>query len=198
MDTDLGGLLVFLTAMVGSPGPANMVLLTAAAQYRIMRAATFFAGVVLGMQFIVWPVGFGLMELAARSPWVYEALRWLSAAYIVWLAWTIAGGRIDPDAVAGQPPRFAKGLVVHPLNPKAWVIAAGAFTQFVPASAPEAAATLTVAAALLVVQILCQGLWFWAGGALARLIGGTRLERAVMIALGVLTVASVFWALFAG
>ena len=33
------------------------------------------AGVALGKQLVIWPMGFGLMELAARAPWVFETLK---------------------------------------------------------------------------------------------------------------------------
>lgn len=195
MAWDLLGLVVFLAVMTGTLGPANMLLVGAAARHGLGAAAPFALRVILGMQIVAWPAGLGLLELAAHRPAVYQALRWACAAYIVWLAWQIAGARVDGAAGNGRAPGFARGLLVHPLNPKAWAIASGAFTQFVPAGATPLAATAAMAVLMLAVGVVLQGLWFWGGGGGARLIAGHPAERWTMRALGVLTVASVLWAL---
>lgn len=198
MASDLPGLVVFLAVMTGTPGPANMLLVGAAARHGPAAAAPFALGVILGMQVVTWPAGLGLMELAARAPAVFEALRWLCAAYIVWLAWQIAGARVGGGDTAVRAPGFGRGLLVHPLNPKAWAIASGAFTQFVPAGAAPLAATAGMAGLMLLVGAALQGIWFWGGGGIARAIAGHPAERWTMRALGVLTVLAVFWALLAG
>lgn len=198
MAGDLLGLVVFLAVMTGTPGPANMLLVGAAARHGPVAAMPFALGVILGMQIVTWPAGLGLMELAAQAPGVFRALRWICAAYIVWLAWQIAGARVDRERSAGSAPGFLRGLLVHPLNPKAWAIASGAFTQFVPAGAAPLAATAAMALAMLVVGAALQGLWFWGGSGVARLIAGHPAERWTMRTLGVLTVLTVFWAIHSG
>lgn len=198
MGWDVVGLAVFVAVMSGTPGPANMLLVGAAARYGLAAAAPFALGVVLGMQIVAWPAGLGLMEIAARAPGVFQALRWICAAYIVWLAWQIAGARVDRERAPGAAPGFCRGLLVHPLNPKAWAIAAGAFTQFAPAGATPVATTAGVALVILVVGSALQGLWFWGGAGVARLIAGHPAERWTMRTLGVLTVLTVFWAIRSG
>lgn len=195
MADDFLGLVLFLAVMTGTPGPANMLLVGAAARHGLAAAAPFALGVILGMQIVAWPAGLGLLELAARTPAVYHALRWLCAAYVIWLAWQIAGARVERAAPEMRAPGFLRGLLVHPLNPKAWAIAGGAFTQFVPVGVAPLAATAGVALLMLGVGAVLQGLWFWGGRGLARLIAGHPAEPWAMRALGLLTVASVLWAL---
>jgi len=195
--TDLAGLLLFLAVMTGTPGPANLLLLSASTRYGARATLGFLLGVVTGFQIIVWPIGFGLMALAAQWPTAYTLLQWLCAAYIVWLAWHIARSRLGRAGAAAQDaPGFARGLLVHPLNPKAWVIATGAFTQFVPPAADALVATAVVSATSLGVGLLLQGLWLASGNGVARLAADPRAERGLMHTLGLLTVASVAWALW--
>lgn len=189
------GLLIFLAVMTGTPGPANMLLLGAAARYGLRRAAPFLLGVVPGMQFVIWPLGLGLLEIGERVPGAYRVLQALCAVYILWLAWRIAGSRIETGAATAPAPGFGRGLLVHPLNPKAWAIVTGAFTQFVAAGTEPLAATAALAAATLLVGIVLQGLWFWSGAGIARLLAGHPAERWSMRVLGVLTVLSVLLAL---
>ncbi|MDZ7829831.1 MAG: LysE family translocator [Halofilum sp. (in: g-proteobacteria)] len=194
MSGDYVGLIVFLAVMTGTPGPANMLLVGAGARFGLVPALPFALGVILGMQIVAWPAGLGLLSLAERAPVVFDVLRWSCAAYIVWLAWRIAGSRVDTGDDTRTSPGFWRGLLVHPLNPKAWAIAGGAFTQFVPTDGASLTATAGTAAAMLVVGVLLQGAWFWGGTGLARLIAGHPAERWVMRALGVLTVTSVVYA----
>ncbi len=114
---------IFAASQVGTPGPANMALLATGARFGFKAALPFVAGVALGKQLIIWPIGFGLMELAESVPDVFAALKWISAAYICWLAWKVANLRLSPGSGEhDQPPGFFAGLVVHPLNPKAWAM----------------------------------------------------------------------------
>ncbi len=117
MSIAVSALVVFAASQVGTPGPANMALLATGARFGFRAALPFVAGVALGKQLVIWPVGFGLLHLSASVPWLFEALKWLSAAYICWLAWKVANLRLSPGAAQGTAPGFAAGLIVHPLNP---------------------------------------------------------------------------------
>ena len=195
MPDEWASLVIFLSVMTGTPGPANMLLLAAAAGFGLRRAARFFCGVVLGMQIIVWPLGLGLMELATRAPALYSTLRWACAAYIFLLAWQIAQSRVISRRLNDDAPGFLRGLLVHPLNPKAWAMATGAYTQFMSPVAAPLSTTSLVASTFLVIGFVLQGLWFSAGGGMARLIAGRPMEKWIMRGLGLVTVASVLWAI---
>lgn len=97
MSVAVASFLVFGASQVGTPGPANMVLMAAGARYGFRASLPFVAGVALGKQLIIWPVGFGLMELAGTAPNLFAALKWACVAYICWLAWRIANLRLSPD-----------------------------------------------------------------------------------------------------
>ncbi len=189
---------IFAASQVGTPGPANMALLATGARYGFRLALPFVAGVALGKQLVIWPVGFGLMELAERAPWVFVALKYASAGYIIWLAWNVANMRLKTGEPAGDAPGFLAGLIVHPLNPKAWAMIVGGFTAFVAPGTPVLEATATIALVLLACQLLLHPLWALAGDAIARTVAGTKFEPYLMWSLAGLTVASVLFVLFGG
>lgn len=191
-------LAIFAASQVGTPGPANMALLATGARYGFRAALPFVAGVALGKQLIIWPIGFGLMELAAAAPAVFTALKYASAAYIIWLAWKVANLRLGQQTADAKAPGFVAGLIVHPLNPKAWAMIVGSFTAFVGPDIPTLTATATVAAVLLVCQLVMHPLWTLGGQTIARTVAGTRAEPYLMWSLAALTVASVLFVLFAG
>ena len=198
MSVALAPLAVFAASQVGTPGPANMALMATGARFGFRAALPFVAGVALGKQLVIWPVGFGLMELSDRAPLVFVTLKYLSAAYIIWLAWKVANLRLGQGRETGTPPGFAAGLIVHPLNPKAWAMIVGSFTAFVAPGTPALEATATIAAVLLACQVLMHPLWTLAGDGVARTVAGTRGEPYLMWTLAALTVASVLFVLFGG
>ena len=191
-------LAIFAASQVGTPGPANMALMATGARFGFRAALPFVAGVALGKQLIIWPIGFGLMELAEAAPVVFTALKYISAAYIIWLAWKVANLRLGQGDPAAQVPGFWAGLIVHPLNPKAWAMIVGSFTAFVGPDIPTLTATATVAAVLLSCQMVMHPLWTLGGSAIARTVAGNRAEPYLMWTLAGLTVASVLFVLFGG
>lgn len=185
---------VFAASQVGTPGPANMALLATGARFGLRAAMPFVAGVALGKQLIIWPIGFGLMSLAAQWPGLFLGLKWLSAAYICWLAWKVANLRLDPKSgVTGVAPGFVAGLWVHPLNPKAWAMIVTGFTNFVEPGTPTLQATATIAMCLLACQAVFHPLWTYGGDRIARVVAGRPSERYLMRTLAALTVASVLY-----
>ena len=189
---------VFAASQVGTPGPANMALLATGARYGFRQALPFMMGVTFGKQLIIWPIGFGLMELAERAPFIFLALKYISAAYIIWLAWKVANMRLAIGGSSDKALSFAAGLIVHPLNPKAWAMIVGGFTAFVAPETSTFEATATIAAVLLACQLLMHPIWTLAGDRIAKTLAETPAEPYLMYTLAALTVASVLFVLFGG
>lgn len=198
MSIALASFTIFAASQIGTPGPANMALLATGARYGFRRALPFMLGVVFGKQLIIWPIGFGLMELADRAPFVFLGLKYISAAYIIWLAWKVANLRLNVNADNVKAPGVAAGLIVHPLNPKAWAMIVGSFTAFVAPGTSTFEATATIAVLLLVCQLLLHPVWTLAGDRIAKTLAGTPAEPYLMYTLAGLTVASVLFVLFGG
>ncbi|MEQ9695992.1 LysE family translocator [Shimia sp. SDUM112013] len=187
----------FAASQVATPGPANMALLATGARFGFRAALPFVAGVALGKQLIIWPIGFGLMSLADTVPGLFVALKYISAAYICYLAWRVAHLRLSPDgAQVEQAPGFMAGLIVHPLNPKAWAMIVTGFTSFADPGTPVLQATATIAICLLACQAVFHPIWTYGGDRIARFVAGRPAERYLMGTLAALTVASVLYVLF--
>lgn len=198
MSVALGSFVVFAASQVGTPGPANMALLATGAAHGFRKAMPFMFGVAFGKQLIIWPIGFGLMELAQSVPMLFLALKYISAAYIIWLAWKVANLRLNTSGENRQTPTFSMGLIVHPLNPKAWAMITAGFTSFVEPGTPTFEATFVIAASLLACQLALHPLWTFAGHKIAQSLAGTRAEAYLMWTLAALTVLSVLFVLFGG
>lgn len=198
MSVAIASFAVFAASQVGTPGPANMVLMAVGARHGFRDAIPFLGGVILGKQLIIWPIGFGLMGVLSAYPPVFELLKWASIAYIFWLAWKVAKLRLSTHETEAAAPGFLAGLWVHPLNPKAWAMIVAGFTGFVTAGTSPLEATLGIAAVLLGCQLVLQPLWCLAGDRIASLVAGKPGERYLMWTLAALTVASVLYVLLGG
>lgn len=187
----------FAFSQVATPGPANMAMMATGARFGFRAALPFVAGVILGKQLIIWPIGYGIMEVASQIPLLFEILKFLSALYIIWLAWRVANMRLSSGEPSVDAPGFWSGLFVHPLNPKAWAMILVGFTNFVESDTTTFYATLYIAASLLIIQIICHPIWTLFGDRIAKFIIGKKYERVFMWFLALVTVIFVLMALFA-
>ena len=187
----------FAFSQVATPGPANMAMMATGARFGFRAAIPFVAGVIFGKQLIIWPIGYGIMEVASQIPLLFEILKFLSALYIIWLAWRVANMRLSSGEPSVDAPGFWSGLLVHPLNPKAWAMILVGFTNFVDSDTKTFYATLYIAASLLIIQIICHPIWTLFGDRIAKFIIGKKYERVFMWFLALVTVIFVLMALFA-
>ena len=187
----------FAFSQVATPGPANMAMMATGAHFGFKAALPFVVGVILGKQLIIWPIGYGIMEFAAHVPLLFTILKFLSATYIIWLAWRVANMRLTYNEASAEVPGFWAGVLVHPLNPKAWAMILAGFTNFIDSDTPTFFATLYIAFCLLIIQIICHPIWTLFGDRIATLIAGKKYERFFMWFLALVTVIFVLMALIA-
>ena len=180
--------LLFAFSQIATPGPANMIMLSTGAKYGFRNALPFVSGVIVGKQIIIWPIGFGLMLLNKDHPYIFIFFKYISAGYILWLAWRIANMRISATPSDRPAPGFLSGLIVHPLNPKAWALITTGFTNFVDPISPVLYSTATVAFCLFGIQVVCHPIWTLFGERIAILVSGSVYERYLMLFLAALTV----------
>lgn len=136
--TSLAAFALMALAMVLTPGP-NMIYLLSRSILQ-GRTAGFISllGVMLG--FLVYMLGaaVGLTGVLLAVPLAYDAIRWLGAAYLLWLAWTA----IRPGERSLLEPRrdlphdgaqrlFMMGFLTNLLNPKIAVLYLSLLPQFV-------------------------------------------------------------------
>jgi len=188
----------FAVSVIGTPGPANMVLMAAGAKYGFRSALPFVLGVCIGKQLIIWPIGYGLLEAASNAPLVFSLLKWVSAGYMIWLAWRVANMRFEKKENLDKIPGFLAGLLVHPFNPKAWALITTSFTAFTHDGSPVFLTTLTIAFIILIIQLIFHPLWTMSGVKVAQYFSGTKYEKYLMWTLGTVTLLSVLSVLLTG
>lgn len=194
-----GSALAFGLAMAATPGPNNAMVAASGARFGIRRTVPHMVGITLGFPLMLLAVAVGAGRVLSANPWLHDVLRWVGAAYMLWLAWTIARPHAPPDASTSSDGRRPLGLVQAALfqwvNPKAWIIAVGAVVTYTGEGAPFAQ-TLVLAAVFGAVTLPAVLLWTSIGAGAARLLRTERALRQFDLAMAALLVASLIPLLF--
>lgn len=144
-------------AMVLSPGPNMIYLVSRTICQGRGDGMISLGGVALGFVFYMFCAAFGITAFVLAVPFAYDALRFAGAAYLLWLAWQAVrpGGRsaFETRELPRDGPRklFAMGFVTNLLNPKIAVMYLSLLPQFID---PEAGSVLAQSLALGGVQIV--------------------------------------------
>jgi threonine/homoserine/homoserine lactone efflux protein len=127
--------LIYLTAVFGlslTPGPNGLLALTHGALYGHRRALWTIGGGMLGFVLLMALSMFGLAALLKASAHALLVLKWLGAAYLIWLGiqlWRAPALHLTPlQSTAPRPgvQLFRQGLLSALSNPKV-ILFFGAF-----------------------------------------------------------------------
>ena len=184
------GLLLFAGSMVATPGPANMILLTAGSQFGFKKAIPFVFGIILSKQIIIWPIGFGILTFFELFPNFVNFIKFLSCTYIIWLAWKLSNFKINDNKELEKPPSFFHGLPVHPTNPKAWAMVSVGFSNYTNPNESLLISTLILATIFIVIQFIFHNLWCFFGVQLKKIFQNTKYEIWLMRFLSLLMLGS--------
>lgn len=189
----LPALAAFAVASSITPGPNNIMLMTSGTNFGFRRTVPHMLGVSLGFALMIVLVGSGLAQLFARYPVAHEILKWVSVAYLLYLAWKIATARPpgEGSAAKGAPMTFVQAALFQWVNPKAWTMALTGVTVYMPPVDPWIG-LLLVAALFGAINLPCVGLWAAMGVKLRSWLGDARRLRQFNVAAAVLLVGSLY------
>ena len=123
--------IVFAVATLFTPGPNNIMLMASGLNFGLSRTVPHGFGVPLGFGFMVLVVGFGLGAFFAAFPIAYQVLKYVGAAYLLYLAWRIAtAAGVHNENARARPFTFFQAAAFQWVNAKAWVMAIGAVTAY--------------------------------------------------------------------
>ena len=79
-------LLAFVAFMVGTPGPANLIVMLAGVRQGLGRCLGFILGLIVGKILLNLFIGFGFGLVFAKAPFWQMLFSYVSAGYMIWLA----------------------------------------------------------------------------------------------------------------
>jgi len=173
------------------------MLLASGVNFGVRRSIPHALGISIGFMVMVLAVGLGLGEVFKAWPALYTVLRYVGAAYLLYLAWKIAtSGPIGADSPdARKPMGFWGAAAFQWVNPKAWVMAVGAITTYTPAQG-YVMNVIVVAAVFALVNLPSVGVWVMCGSALRNLLQNPRWLMLFNVLMALLLVISLYPLLF--
>jgi len=185
--------LFIATALVlnATPGVDMLFTLSRTLQHGWRTGMAAALGITAGCVVHTVAAALGLAALLATSALAFSAIKWLGAAYLLWLAWGMlrASVRDAEPILAASPPAsstrvFAQGFLTNVLNPKVALFFLALLPQFISADAPDKTVAFLFLGAVFIVG---GALFLFALVALAhrmRAFGASRVTRRLLNAIG--------------
>ena len=180
--------------LIVTPGPVvTLVIATGATEGPRAALLTVF-GTTVGNGLLVGSIAFGLSWVLSSSVLLFEAIRWIGAAYLIWLgvqAWRNAGREAECPPQAGKV-HFGRGFLMALSNPKTIAFFTAFLPQFVDPTLPVEFQLAAMCAVTVLISAAFDSAWGIAAGlgrawfmkpARAKLLG--RLSGTVLIGGGV-------------
>lgn len=144
----LATLFVFVmmsAAIIAIPGPTVLLALQNGSRHGLKAAVWGMAGAVLADALLVTAVACGLGLLLAASEGLFQTLKWMGSAYLVWLGWQMLRAPQSALPVVGEGDEpgarsaiiFTRSFLVAISNPKALLFMSAFLPQFVDSAQPQ-------------------------------------------------------------
>ena len=180
-----------------TPGPNNLMLMASGTNFGFARTVPHMLGVAIGFTLMIVLVGAGLVTVIGLVPGALTAIKWLSIAYLLYLAYKIATAAPKPleGQSAGKPMTFVVAALFQWINPKAWTMALTAVSAYIPASDPVTG-LFVVALVFGTINLPSVGLWTAMGVSLRRFLSDPRRLRVFNVAAALTLVATLYPVVF--
>ncbi len=170
-----------------TPGPNVLYVTTRSIQYGLRTSGGAMAGCLLALVLMLVGSVAGLSAVLITLPMAFDMLRYLGAAYLIWLGIQTWRAPDEPDDLTIAPEAslaatFRGGFLVGISNPKLLIFAAAFFPQFITPSAPWLPQFALLVATFVAVELAFYMVYALSGRRLAaHLVRGVwrrRLNRA--------------------
>jgi threonine/homoserine/homoserine lactone efflux protein len=185
----------FVTSV--TPGPNNTILFATGVNYGVKKAFPFLFGIMLGLSVILTAIGLGLGAVFIALPAVYQVLKYLGFAYILYLAFSIIRSGYKPIESNSKLFGLFEATFFQFVNPKVWVVMPSFMASFIPIGA---SLELTVVLVLVFLTLTFPGALAWAvfGGLLKNFMADFKKRLIFNWIAGLLLVASMVPVLLMG
>jgi homoserine/homoserine lactone efflux protein len=168
-----------------SPGPGVLSSVTAGLNWGYRGAAWNLLGLQLGATLLLAIAAFGIGAVLAAAPTAFLVVKYLGAAYLIWLGiqqWRARAAPISlPDAAAGtvaaRPTARAlvlRGFLTNVSNPKGILFLASVLPQFIDLRQPQLPQYLIVALTLIFTDVCSMSFYTVLGKQALRLMRSPR------------------------
>lgn len=172
------------------PGPTVTLIIASSMRHGVRAGLLNVAGTQVGIALMIAIVGIGLGSMVGAMGHWFEWVRFIGAAYLVWIGVQMirTGGRAA-DSAPPVPPRggfFLQGFVVLLSNPKVLVFFGAFIPQFVDMAQPHGPQVALLGATFMVIAALSDGVYALLAGRAGRLLSARRVRLVSRLSGGVM------------
>jgi threonine/homoserine/homoserine lactone efflux protein len=184
-------LLSFSISMTITPGPNNVMVTTSGVNFGYKKTLPHILGITFGFPVMIVLIGLGLGSVFKSFPVIHHILKYIGAAYLLYLAWKIATfSSFDNNGDRNKPFTFLQAVLFQWVNPKAWIIAVGAIAAFTSVDNNVFFEVLLIAFVFFIVCFPCVSLWAFLGTNIKRLLTTDYYRKVFNISMACLLVLS--------
>ena len=187
-------LLLFLFPLAYSPGPGNLFFAANGARFGFRATIPANAGYHVATWIVTAAIGLGFITTLERFPQIFAVLKAAGALYVLWLAWKLFRSGAVKGQEAAQPAGFLDGGLLLVLNPKAYVIIALMFTQFLePSGEGRLIAVVLITTIFTLNNLLAFSVWTLIGDRIAGLFRTPESAAALNMGFGAVLAGVAIW-----
>lgn len=178
-------MLLYMVVTGITPGPNNLMALYLGAQYGLYGARKFMIGSACGFLLKLLLCGALNMALATLVPSLLPYLKWLGAAYMLYLAvqMLLSGFREEAETEEKRgESTYTAGLMLQVVNMKSWVACLSIFSVYVAPHTTALPVIVGVSAVNTALMILWTVLWGGFGSIFRRVYRTHRRVFSVILA----------------
>lgn len=170
MPYNLFGFFIFALVTCITPGPNNIMLFSSGSSRGFKKSIPLMAGIFSGFFTLLCLSGYGIGALVTANPNIKLVFKVLSTVWLVYLAWKVRHiGRVSTEGKE-KPMGFIQGFLFQFVNSKAWVMAVGGASAFLPNFGNIHLNVLFLAVGYNLVGIPSMMTWVTAGNLLSKLL----------------------------
>ena len=169
----------FYFVMFSTPGPNNAMLTASGIKFGFKRTLPHLIGIPCGHVVQISLVCLGLGKIFVMYPHIQEVLKYVCAAYLLYLGYKIIGSFSEHKKDSSRPLKLYEAALFQFVNPKAWTVAIMVASGFFPKEEILVIAILfsTLTAAIVCFPSIC--LWALFGSSIRLIIKNTKIKKVV-------------------
>ncbi len=187
-------LIIFLFPLAYSPGPGNLFFAAIGARGGITASLRANTGYHVATWIVTFAIGFGFVGFVSQFPVAFTLIKYAGSAYMLWLAWKFFCAGTSKASVENRSASFMDGAVLLILNPKAYMIIALMFTQFLsPTATNFTLLVFYITTVFTINNLVAFFIWTLLGDILSQVFSEDRHARAINIVFALLLVTIAIW-----
>ena len=169
----------FYFVMFSTPGPNNAMLTASGIKFGFKRTLPHLIGIPCGHVVQISLVCLGLGKIFMMYPHIQEVLKYVCAAYLLYLGYKIIGSFSEHQKDSSRPLKLYEAALFQFVNPKAWTVAIMVASGFFPKDEILIIAILfsSLTAAIVCFPSIC--LWALFGSSIRLMIKNTKMKKVV-------------------